>query len=180
MLITKTMDFKNAQVDISSLPSVEQLEYETLDQNYLTVELLGMGFVLIFPMLGSILFSLFNEIKWPEWMNFLPFTLLLIILAISVLWITRGFKLKLFALREKDIVYRRGLFWKRITVLPFNRIQHAEVEQGPIERLFQLSQLKIYTAGGSSSDLTIAGLNLQRAEAIKQYILGKTSSDEQE
>ena len=87
---------------------------------------------------------------------------------------------KKYALRERDIIYQSGLLWRRYTVLPFNRVQHAEVQQGPVERLFELSKLKIYTAGGSGSDMIISGLPLDRAQNIKHFILHQTSGDEEE
>jgi len=85
-----------------------------------------------------------------------------------------------YALREKDIVFKEGYLWRSVTVVPFNRIQHAEVEQGPFDRLFDLSKIKIYTAGGSSSDLQIPGLRPTESESIKFFILNKTGSDEEE
>lgn len=91
-----------------------------------------------------------------------------------------GFKRKKFAIRERDILYKEGLIWRSLTVVPFNRVQHAEVHQGPVERLFQLSRLKIYTAGGSTSDMTIAGLGPEEAYRMKHFILSKTSEDEEE
>ena len=91
-----------------------------------------------------------------------------------------GFKRKKYALREKDIIYQAGLFWRNYTVLPFSRIQHVEVHQGPIERIFDLGKLKVYTAGGSSSDLAISGLAMDTAQSIKHFILNKSNSDEEE
>ena len=90
-------------------------------------------------------------------------------------------KRKKYALREHDIIYSSGLIWRQKTVVPFSRIQHVEVTEGPIDRLFDLSRLNIYTAGGSSSDLTIPGLMPSRAESIKHYILNRNSQlDEEE
>ena len=174
------MPFTNTQIDIGSLPSISQLDYQGLDKNFLTAELLGLSLFWIFPFTGAVLFSVFNEIDWPTWLNYVPFALLFILIIISYVWTIKGFKKKEYALRERDVVYKSGLVWKRTTVLPFNRIQHAEVEQGPLQRLFQLSQLKVYTAGGSSSDLTISGISLEVAQSMKEFILRKTSLNEEE
>lgn len=80
-------------------------------------------------------------------------------------------------MREKDIIYTKGLLWQTRTSIPFNRIQHAEVKQGPIERMFSLHSLKVFTAGGDSSDLVIPGLEEENASRIKEYIMGKTALD---
>ena len=50
------------------------------------------------------------------------------------------------------------------------------IDQGPIERQFGLSKLKIFTAGGGASDMSIPGLDPETANALKEYIVSKTSS----
>ncbi|MEM9158033.1 MAG: PH domain-containing protein [Verrucomicrobiota bacterium] len=81
------------------------------------------------------------------------------------------------ALREKDLAFKKGLFWHQYTLLPFNRVQHIEVHQGPIERKLGLSSLRLFTAGGSGVDLQISGLESERADRIKQFILDKTKNE---
>ncbi len=59
--------------------------------------------------------------------------------------------------------------------IPFNRIQHTEISRGPIERKYELSTLKIYTAGGSTSDLSIPGLEAEEAEQLKEFVAKKAA-----
>ena len=77
-------------------------------------------------------------------------------------------------------MYKQGYLWRSNTVIPFNRIQHAEVTQGPIERMFELSVLRVFTAGGSASDIAIPGIRPDEAHRIKEFILSKTAADEEE
>ena len=72
--------------------------------------------------------------------------------------------------REKDISYKKGVFYKKITTVPFNRIQHVEIDQGPISRFFNLASLSVFTAGDSSDDLKVNGLLKDEAQQIKEYI----------
>jgi len=76
-----------------------------------------------------------------------------------------------FALREHDLLYRKGLFIRTTTVLPLVRIQHVETVSGPLERLFKLERLTCYTAGGSSADLELAGLEQDSAERVRRHLL---------
>ncbi|MFW5762007.1 MAG: PH domain-containing protein, partial [Cyclobacteriaceae bacterium] len=46
---------------------------------------------------------------------------------------------------------------------------------GPLNRLFKLTTLKIYTAGGSTSDLNIPGLEYDDAQKLREYIAEKSS-----
>lgn len=84
-----------------------------------------------------------------------------------------------YALRQRDIVFRRGILMHIQTVIPFNRVQHCEIRQGPIEKYMDLATIKIYTAGGQSSDLSIQGIRLERASRLKEYIINQVSQDEQ-
>lgn len=84
-----------------------------------------------------------------------------------------GFPKRGYILRERDITYSKGWLFHSVTTIPFNRIQHSDVSQGPIERKFKLSTLKIYTAGGSSSDLSIPGLEAGEAQILREFISKK-------
>ena len=55
-------------------------------------------------------------------------------------------------------------------VIPFSRIQHIEIDEGPFERFFKLSTMSIYTAGDSGKDLKISGLKKEKAQEIKELI----------
>jgi len=57
-----------------------------------------------------------------------------------------------------------------MTSIPFNRIQHTEVNQGPLGRMFDLARVQIFTAGGSSSDISIPGLKVEEAHQLKDHI----------
>jgi membrane protein YdbS with pleckstrin-like domain len=66
-----------------------------------------------------------------------------------------------------------------VTSVPFNRIQHSEINQGPLDRAYNLASLNIYTAGGSSSDLTIPGLPYDQAVKLREFVAKKSADDEQ-
>jgi hypothetical protein len=85
-----------------------------------------------------------------------------------------------YALRENDVLYKSGWLWKRKVAVPYNRIQHVEIRRGPMEELLRLRKLEIYTAGGSSSDLSIPGLDPEQAEKLRSFISLKTGMDEEE
>ena len=69
------------------------------------------------------------------------------------------------------------MFWKLVSV-SFNRIQHLEVRQGPIERAYGLATLAIYTAGTFSSDLQIPGLTLAKAQQLKTQLLNNINMED--
>lgn len=169
--------FQNNLVDIDALPQIESLEFVAIDRNYLKVALISRTLLLSIGAIAAALFIYFNEeIDYDDAFLIIG-AIYLVLMAASVVLLRMGFKKKKYALREKDIVYSKGLIWSVRTSIPFNRIQHAEIKQGPIERKFHLSSLKVFTAGGQSSDLVIPGLPSDTAQQLKDFVLGKTADD---
>ena len=89
-----------------------------------------------------------------------------------------GFPKKGYLVRENDISFQRGIIIFKSISIPFNRIQHVEVNQGIMAKMFHLSSVKIYTAGGSSSDLSIPGLPVNDAQKLKAFLSEKISAHE--
>ncbi len=81
------------------------------------------------------------------------------------------------ALREHDLIYRYGIIWRKVVIVPFARIQHVETSSGPLERLFGLMRVKCFTAGGMTADLSVVGLDTGNAKKVRQYLLEQIRSD---
>src|ERR1039458_9293856 len=47
--------------------------------------------------------------------------------------------------RSRDLLVRRGVLMKRLTVVPYGRMQLVDVTAGAAERLFGLSTIKLHT-----------------------------------
>lgn len=86
-------------------------------------------------------------------------------------------KQKGYCLRNHDLSWRSGLICIRTVTAPVKRIQHIEVEQGAIERLFGLSRLVVKCAGHG---FTVAGLPKSDAELIRQSLLEKVQGEQDE
>lgn len=174
------MESFNPQVDVSSLPQVEELIFQPLEKEYLTVSILSriIFFVIAGVVLCSILF--FDLFDIPSQLVKVGLVLFVIYSIWSFISTVKGFRHKSYALRSKDIVYKSGWLWQSTTTAPFNRVQHVMIDQGLIERQFELSKLKVFTAGGSSSDLTIPGLNPITAHTLKEFIVKKITANEEE
>ena len=172
--------FRNDQISISELPRIETLEMVQLDKKYLTVRAIGS---LIFAISSLIALSVFLTFKL-SWGNttyvLVGLAAWILLILINVFLVVKGFKVKAYAIRDKDIMYRSGLIWRSETSIPFNRVQHVDINRGPLDRLFDLAKINIYTAGGQSSDLSIPGLDPEDAKALKDFILKKTLLDEEE
>ena len=68
---------------------------------------------------------------------------------------------------DEQLRVARGWLFRTDTIVPFSRIQHIDVAQGPIERLFGLARLTVHTAGTHNSIVTLPGLSRNDAEAMR-------------
>lgn len=165
--------FSNDPTDVSTLPRMQDVEYVPLHTSSLYVSLIVLGIFLLAILAGSCIVAFtVDEVR--------PFLLWLItgeIFVFSLLaWIEyKAFGFRGYVLRNHDILFRDGWLWKSWTVIPFNRIQHMEINQGPLDRLFDLATLQLFTAGGAASDLEIGGLSPDKAAAIKEFITAQNT-----
>jgi len=165
--------FNNPQIEVDGLPEAESLNFQSLEPSYKNVMLISnIIFWGIAITIVSVVF-ITNKEDIPSLAFKIVPAVLLTIIFFSFLSIIFGFKNKLFAVRQQDLNYKKGWLWKSRMVVPFKRIQHSEVTQGPIDRFFKLAKLRVFTAGGSGSDLTIPGLKLEEANKLKTLITSR-------
>ena len=61
----------------------------------------------------------------------------------------------------EDLLVRRGVMFRRMSVIPYGRMQYVEVTAGPFERAFGLATVQMHTAA-AASDARIPGLRRGR------------------
>ena len=64
----------------------------------------------------------------------------------------------------------RGLVFRSDTVVPFGRVQHIDVHQGPLERSYGLATLVLQTAGNHNASVSLPGLGHDDAMAMREEI----------
>ena len=159
-------------ITVTSFPDITKIEFKSINNKYLKVILIHVFlvflivFVAVFIANYNGLFEILENLAW----------LYLGILLIFIFTLTikiKGFKKRKYAVREKDVSYKKGLFFRSLTTVPFNRIQHVEIDEAPVSRFFNLVSLSVFTAGDSSDDLKISGLLKEEALQIKEFISNK-------
>ncbi len=71
--------------------------------------------------------------------------------------------------RADDLVVTHGALFKRLTVVPYGRMQLVDVEAGPIERSFGLVSVKLHTAA-ATTDAKVCGLVPSVAAALRDRL----------
>lgn len=166
-------NFTNETLNINSLPKFEEVDFSPLHKNYLKVIYINIAItLLVFAIAIGILLFTIEEIQ--NVTSYLIFGISYLVFAVIVIFPSiASAKRRGFAIREKDILYKRGLISTTTTVIPFNRVQHVAMHEGVFSRMFQLAQIQIFTAGGSTSDVKISGIEKEKAEQIKELLMQK-------
>ena len=81
------------------------------------------------------------------------------------------------ALAPRTLELERGVVVHRATSIPYERIQQIDVERGPIERVFGLSQLVVRTAA-ATTDANLHGLSPGDADDLRQRLLDLAGVDD--
>lgn len=172
------MQFTNTQIHTDEIPDSRDINFEFLDIQFRKSQLISVVLFYIGAMIMMVVsLLLFKELEiQPSWI-ILVVIIWLVLFSISIIYVIKSYNYEGYALREKDIMYKSGIFFKSVTIIPFNRVQHCEIQQGPIERYFNLGSLLLYTAGGSSSDLIIKGLIYSKAQVLKEFITRNVSEE---
>lgn len=108
----------------------------------------------------------------PPWVSLLVAVPILAIVFLVIWWIPRYYSTILYMLQEKEISWKRGVWFRQTGIVPYNRITNIDILQGPLSRLFGLSSLRIQTAGYSaqaSAELVLAGI--ETPEEIRDIIM---------
>lgn len=78
---------------------------------------------------------------------------------------------------EEEIEIAHGRLIRLRTIMPFGRVQHIDVAQGPIQRGYGLATLILHTAGTQGASVPLPGLRLEDAEAMRDRIRAKIRQD---
>jgi uncharacterized protein len=78
---------------------------------------------------------------------------------------------------EDELHIRHGLMFRGRIVVPFVRVQHLDIAQGPVERRFGLARLILHTAGTRSAAIPLPGLAHKDAEELRDRIRAQMRKD---
>jgi membrane protein YdbS with pleckstrin-like domain len=73
---------------------------------------------------------------------------------------------------------RRGGLWRTETLVPVSRVQHLDLERGPLERRLGLATLVVHTAGTRMAAVKLPLLALDDAEALRAHLARQVETDD--
>ena len=122
--------------------------------------LIGLGVMSAIALSGWLLDT------WPVW---LAAGAIGLIILIRLLLLPRSLRSWGYAERADDLLVRRGLLFRRLSIVPYGRMQFVDVTAGPLERLFGLATVQLHTAA-AATDATIPGLAPDEAARLRDRL----------
>ena len=101
----------------------------------------------------------------------LTLTGMLILIVIFVAWVRLYYQSMWYELGDDEMSWKRGVWFRRTGIVPYNRITNLDVIQGPVMRRVGISTLSIQTAGYSGQavpEIRIEGI--EHADDLRELI----------
>ena len=146
-------------------------EWRGVSPKFVAVDVIGytiFALIVLVPA-GVIAFFVGEPIGWAG------FAALAVIFAIAIAFTPRRVRSIGFALRDDDLLYRRGLLFQRFVAVPYGRMQLVDINRGPLARALGLSELKFVTAAAASG-VTIPGIPERDAEELRDRLVALAES----
>jgi uncharacterized protein len=149
------------------------IAWTRVSPKYVTVRVLGWA---VLSLLGVAVLSIPLLLRlagiWPEFPLWLAWLLPALELA-AVLWrgalIPRQVRAIGYAERDEDLLIRGGIFFQRVMVVPYGRMQYVDVAVGPVERAFGLASVKLHTASPATNAF-IPGIPAAEAARLREQL----------
>ena len=93
----------------------------------------------------------------------------LVLLVLAWISIGRNQRSWGYAERSDDLLVTHGALLRKLTVVPYGRMQLVDVEAGPIERSFGLVSVKLHTAA-ATTDAKVCGLTPDTASRLRDRL----------
>jgi uncharacterized protein len=98
--------------------------------------------------------------------------------AVRAVLIVRSVRSWGYAERDEDLLVRHGLLVRRLSIVPYARMQFVDVTAGPLERALGVATVTLHTAA-AHSDATVPGLAGPAAARLRDRLaaLGEAQAE---
>jgi membrane protein YdbS with pleckstrin-like domain len=146
-------------------PWPETVGWRPVSPKLITVELIGRTTFTVVVLIGlAVGWALAPYWLWPVAMA---------VVVVFGVWRTivtvRAVKAWGYAERDNDLLVRHGLLIRRLSIVPYARMQYVDVTAGPLERAFHLATVQLHTAA-AASDARVPGLPPEEASRLRDRL----------
>lgn len=146
-------------------PWPDTVTWQPVSRDLVWVELIRLGLTMAVVFAGlAVGWALTGGIGWG-----------IGLLAAAVLTVWRAFVIARavrawgYAERDNDLLVRHGLLVRRLSIVPYARMQFVDVTAGPLERAFSLATVQLHTAA-AASDAKVPGLRPAEASRLRDRL----------
>ena len=146
-------------------PWPETVAWRPVSPKLITVELIARGIGVLVLLVGlGVGWSLAPYWLWPAGMA---------VVVVYAIWrsivTVRAVRAWGYAERDQDLLVRHGLLIRRLSIVPYARMQFVDVTAGPLERAFGLATVQLHTAA-AASDARVPGLPPEEAARLRDRL----------
>ncbi len=113
-------------------------------------------------------FSLFADL--PAGITIGVAVLVAALLVLFLVWTTLYYASMEYELRDDEFSWRRGVWFRRTGIVPYNRVTNIDIRQGPLMRALDISIFAAQTAGSCQMVPEIALEAMGHAEELRATI----------
>lgn len=159
--------------------SPADIDWHPIDPRWITLKRLHMAIgwgvlvvAAVSPLAGTFVATHRMASGWLLWSCLGVAAVLLATLAYRLTRAPRLWRAWGYAERGEDLCIRHGIWWRRLTVVPYGRMQMVNVEAGPLERSLGLAHVTLVTAA-AMTDAVVAGLAQADADRLRAQLVAK-------
>jgi membrane protein YdbS with pleckstrin-like domain len=146
-------------------PWPDTVEWRPVSPKLITVELITRTIWVVVLLAGlTVGWMMQGSWYWPAGMA---------VVVVYTIWrsiiTVRAVKAWGYAERDQDLLVRHGLLVRRLSIVPYARMQFVDVTAGPLERAFGLATVQLHTAA-AASDARIPGLVPDEAARLRDRL----------
>jgi membrane protein YdbS with pleckstrin-like domain len=146
-------------------PWPDTVAWRPVSPKLITVELIARGIGVLVLLVGlGVGWSLAPYWLWPAGMA--------VVVAYAI-WRSivtfRAVRAWGYAERDQDLLVKHGLLIRRLSIVPYARMQFVDVTAGPLERAFGLATVQLHTAA-AASDAKVPGLPPEEAARLRDRL----------
>lgn len=142
-----------------------KLRFEPVDKNYIKVVYVRLLLVYVILMACALFILLIEAESMPLMLIGAELVLAAAFVA-NMAFVRKIYSFKGYRLSEKDISYRSGIFFPKVTTIPFCKIQQVSVRRNPVTSIFGLYYIDVINGSQSiTSQMTIPGLSREKPKS---------------
>jgi membrane protein YdbS with pleckstrin-like domain len=146
-------------------PWPDTVDWRPVSRSLITVELINRAIWVVAILAGlTVGWVLTGHWSWPAGM-----AVVLVFAAWRSVVTVRAVKAWGYAERDNDLLVRHGLVIRRLSIVPYARMQFVDVTAGPLERAFRLATVQLHTAA-AATDAKIPGLPPEEASRLRDRL----------